>query len=100
MEQDHKKPKNCQDDFEYLEHSSLCNLPRDVIKVIISYCPCGQWFSLSKQLHILAVQVISPLDHFRKTKLDFPPSFGALGWSGTRSNSFNIQHNLTIFSLQ
>jgi hypothetical protein len=39
----------------------LCDLPRDVLKIIISYCPYGQWFQLSKELSTLASQVISPL---------------------------------------
>jgi hypothetical protein len=40
----------------------LCDLPKDIIKLIIQYIPCGQWFRLSKEFHSLASQVISPLD--------------------------------------
>jgi hypothetical protein len=39
----------------------LCDLPRDVIILIIQFCPYGQWFRLSKELNTLASQVISPL---------------------------------------
>jgi hypothetical protein len=40
----------------------LCDLPRDIIKVIISFGPYGQWFRLSKELNTLASEVISPLN--------------------------------------
>jgi hypothetical protein len=43
--------------------SELYDLPNDVIKLIISYCPCPQWFILSKELKSIASQVISPLDY-------------------------------------
>ena len=42
---------------------SLCNLPRDVIKLIIQYYPGSQWFQLSKELSSIASQAISPLDY-------------------------------------
>jgi hypothetical protein len=42
---------------------SLCDLPKDVIKLIISFCPCPQWFTLCKQMKPLALQVISPLEY-------------------------------------
>jgi hypothetical protein len=35
-------------------------LPRDIIKEIISYYPCPQWYRLCKELYTLASQVISP----------------------------------------
>jgi hypothetical protein len=38
------------------------DLPIDVVKLIIQYCPYGQWFRLSKELSTLASQVISPLN--------------------------------------
>jgi hypothetical protein len=40
----------------------LCDLPRDIIKMIIEFCPYGQWFRLSKELSTLASQAISPLN--------------------------------------
>jgi ankyrin repeat protein len=40
----------------------LCDLPKDIIKMIIAFCPYGQWFQLSKELSTLASQVISPLN--------------------------------------
>ena len=52
----------------------LCDLPRDVIKLIIQFCPFGQWFQLSKELNTLASQVISPLNH--RTEKN-----GALYWA-------------------
>jgi hypothetical protein len=42
---------------------ALCNLPRDVIKLIIQYYPGTQWFQLSKELSSIASQAISPLDY-------------------------------------
>jgi hypothetical protein len=40
----------------------LCDFPKDIIKLIIQFCPFGQWFRLSKELNTLASQVISPLN--------------------------------------
>jgi hypothetical protein len=40
----------------------LCDLPRDIIKWIIQFCPYGQWFRLSKELSSLASQSISPVN--------------------------------------
>jgi hypothetical protein len=40
----------------------LRDLPTDVVKLIIEYSRCGQWFRLSKELSLLASQVISPLN--------------------------------------
>jgi ankyrin repeat protein len=51
----------------------LCDLPRDIIKLIIQFCPYGQWFRLSKELSILASQAISPLN-YRTSK-------GVLHWA-------------------
>jgi hypothetical protein len=59
-----------------LNNFPLLSLPTDLIKLIISFYPCIQWFTLSKQLNLLAFQVISPLDH-RNRK--YP--FGALEWA-------------------
>jgi hypothetical protein len=50
---------------------SFFHLPNDMIKLIISYCPCPQWFSLCKQLNILASQVISPLDYRKEDEGSF-----------------------------
>jgi hypothetical protein len=61
---------------EFHNNSDLLRLPKDVIKLIISYCHCPQWFTLCKELTTLALQVISPLDH-RTT--NYP--FGALEWA-------------------
>jgi hypothetical protein len=41
----------------------LCELPADLIKIIIQHCECPQWFVLSKQLSVLASKVISPLEY-------------------------------------
>jgi hypothetical protein len=54
------------------------DLPKDVIKLIIEFCPYGQWFRLSKELNTLASQVISPVDHRISEN-------GALCWSLTNS---------------
>jgi ankyrin repeat protein len=43
-------------------NQGLFCLPREVIRIIITCCPCGQWFKLCKQLHILASQVIPPVE--------------------------------------
>jgi hypothetical protein len=51
--------------FISMEHNNLdlLSLPNDLIKDIISYYPCLQWFILCKRLKNLANDVISPLDH-------------------------------------
>jgi hypothetical protein len=41
----------------------MFRLPRDLIKEIISYYPCPQWYRLCKELYTLASQVISPVDY-------------------------------------
>jgi hypothetical protein len=41
----------------------FCDLPKDIVKIIIEYCPCGQWFLLSKEISALASQVIDPCDY-------------------------------------
>jgi hypothetical protein len=41
-------------------NSNFLRLPKDIIKLIISYCPCPQWFTLCTELTSLALQVISP----------------------------------------
>jgi hypothetical protein len=41
----------------------LCKLPKDIIRIIISYSPCAQWFVLSKEISTLASQTISPLNY-------------------------------------
>jgi hypothetical protein len=69
MEQNRKKSKR------YQLQGSLCDLPRDVIKEIIKLCPNRHWFTLCKLLHLLALQVISPLDYKNYYG-------GALLWSG------------------
>jgi hypothetical protein len=38
------------------------NLPLEIIERIIEYCPCGQWFTVSKEICALASNIISPLD--------------------------------------
>jgi hypothetical protein len=42
-------------------------IPADLIKNIITLCPCFQWFVLCKQLNHWATQVISPLDHRQRS---------------------------------
>jgi ankyrin repeat protein len=54
----------------------LCALPIDIIKLIIGFCPYGQWFRLSKKLSTLASQAISPLTCRTSEK-------GALCWAIT-----------------
>jgi hypothetical protein len=39
------------------------NLPRDILKIIIEYCPCRQWFRVNKEISSLALQLISPLNY-------------------------------------
>jgi hypothetical protein len=36
------------------------NVPRDIVKLIISFYPASQWFGLCKEFNELALQVISP----------------------------------------
>jgi ankyrin repeat protein len=61
----------------------LCDLPRDIIQLIIEYCPYGQWFRLSKELNTLASQVISPL-HYRTE------DNGALCWAIIMDNPLAV----------
>jgi hypothetical protein len=77
--EDYKKIKT----VLHQDHSNLCNLPRDVIKLIISYCPCPQWFTLCKQVHKLASQVISPLEYRKEER-------GALLWAVGNNNLFAV----------
>jgi hypothetical protein len=50
-----------------------------MIKIIITFCPCSQWFLLCKKISALASQAISPLDY----KIY---KGGALIWSIKRNN--------------
>jgi hypothetical protein len=60
------------------DNSNLLRLPKEVIKVIISYCPCAQWFTLCKELKSLALQAISPLDH--RTNYSYGTLVGKSEW--------------------
>jgi hypothetical protein len=46
-------------------------LPKDVLKLIIGLYPCPQWFILSKEVNLLASEVISPLDHRKEDHCAF-----------------------------
>jgi hypothetical protein len=60
MDQVQKKLKISNNDPHYIP--SLCDLPTELLKIIISYRPCRQWFMLCKKLKILASIVINPLN--------------------------------------
>jgi ankyrin repeat protein len=62
---------------------SLCLLPTDLIKVIIAYIPCPQWFVLCKQLRVLASHVISPLDYRSK-------EHGSFTWAVRNNKIFAV----------
>jgi hypothetical protein len=76
----------CKKSKQAKNNSYLFSIPKDIINIIISYCPCPQWFILCKEFSSLASRVISPLDHRRKER-------GALCWA--------IKHNkiLAVISL-
>jgi hypothetical protein len=63
-------------------------VPRDILKLIISYSPYRQWFTISKEVYKFATEIISPLKYAPKY------SCCALCWSIGKSKPVAAIHLL------
>jgi hypothetical protein len=74
-----------------MDRSILRQLPNDLIKIIISYSRCPQWFTLCKQLHTLARHVINPLDYKKTYQWDLKEqNCGPLLWAIYKNNKYAV----------